>query len=117
VRYRTAGEKLLHEHWSDNESRKERPIRQPPSGAAERSFLLALVMQSRCAEGFDDFVTSIVAPTATGWNGRCRAGFAPAEDACPCTSQIYLTTRSSGNHRRCVKITFSRVRELMVDRE
>ena len=32
-------------------------------------------------EGFDDFVTSIAAPIATGWNDSCRAGVTPAEDA------------------------------------
>ena len=34
-----------------------------------------------CTEGFSDFVTSIAAPIATGWNDSCRAGFTPAEDA------------------------------------
>jgi len=29
--------------------------------------------------GFDDFVTSIAAPTVTGWNDSCRAGFHPLE--------------------------------------
>jgi hypothetical protein len=37
-------------------------------------------------EGFNDFVTSILAPTATGWNDSCRAGFTPAEDARLCTA-------------------------------
>ena len=32
-------------------------------------------------EGFSDFVTSIAAPIATGWNDSCRAGLSPAEDA------------------------------------
>jgi VIT1/CCC1 family predicted Fe2+/Mn2+ transporter len=32
-------------------------------------------------EGFSDFVSSIAAPIATGWNDSCRAGIAPAEDA------------------------------------
>jgi hypothetical protein len=32
-------------------------------------------------EGFDDFVTSIAAPIATGWNDSCQAGITPAEDA------------------------------------
>jgi hypothetical protein len=32
-------------------------------------------------EGFSDFVTSIAALVATGWNDSCRAGIAPAEDA------------------------------------
>ena len=32
-------------------------------------------------EGFDDFVTSIAAPIATGWNDSCRAGITPAENA------------------------------------
>ena len=45
-------------------------------------------------EGFDDFVTSIVAPTATGWNDSCRAGFAPAEDARLCTAHNKLTLRA-----------------------
>jgi hypothetical protein len=31
-------------------------------------------------EGFDDFVTSIVAPIATGWSKSCRVGIAPTED-------------------------------------
>jgi hypothetical protein len=53
VRCRAAGKKLWHEHWLDNESRKERPIRRPPCGAAERIFLLALARQSRCVKGFD----------------------------------------------------------------
>jgi hypothetical protein len=34
-----------------------------------------------CTEGFSDFVTSIAAPIATGWNDSCRAGLSPAEDA------------------------------------
>jgi hypothetical protein len=37
-------------------------------------------------EGFSDFVTSIAAPIATGWNDSCRAGIAPAEDARLCTA-------------------------------
>jgi hypothetical protein len=32
-------------------------------------------------EGFNDIVTSIAAPIATGWNDSCRAGIAPAENA------------------------------------
>ena len=32
----------------------------------------------------------IVAPTATGFKDRCRAGFVPAEDACFCTEDSYL---------------------------
>ena len=32
-------------------------------------------------EGFGDFVTSIAAPIATGWNDSCRAGITPAEEA------------------------------------
>ena len=32
-------------------------------------------------EGFGDFVTSIAAPIATGWNDSCRAGITPAENA------------------------------------
>jgi hypothetical protein len=31
-------------------------------------------------EGFDDFVTSIVAPIATGWSESCRVGISPTED-------------------------------------
>jgi hypothetical protein len=42
---------------------------------------------TRCVQGSDDFVASIVAPTATGWNDSCRAGFASAEDARLCTAQ------------------------------
>jgi hypothetical protein len=38
------------------------------------------------SEGFNDFVTSIVAPIATGWSDSCRAGFAPAERQRLCTA-------------------------------
>jgi hypothetical protein len=31
-------------------------------------------------EGFDDVVTAIVAPIATGWSETCRVGIAPTED-------------------------------------
>ena len=37
-------------------------------------------------EGFNRFVTSTVAPIATGWSESCRAGFAPAERPCLCTA-------------------------------
>jgi hypothetical protein len=38
--------------------------------------------------GFSRFVTSTTAPIATGWNGNCRAGFAPAGKPCLCTAQM-----------------------------
>jgi hypothetical protein len=38
---------------------------------------------TRCVEGFDDFVTAVVDPNATGWNDSSRAWLAPAEDARP----------------------------------
>jgi hypothetical protein len=87
ARFRNASKRLWHEHWTGKRSRKECPIRRPPCGAAERIFLLALARQSRCVEGFDDFVTSIAAPTATGWNNRHRAGLVPNEDARLSSSQ------------------------------
>jgi hypothetical protein len=31
-------------------------------------------------EGFNNFVTSIIAPIATGWSDSCRVGFAPTEN-------------------------------------
>ena len=31
-------------------------------------------------EGFNSFVTSTVAPIATGWSDSCRVGFAPTEN-------------------------------------
>jgi len=33
-----------------------------------------------CIRGFDEFVTSLAAPIATGWSESCRVGFAPTED-------------------------------------
>src|ERR1700722_1895462 len=48
---------------------------------------------TRCVKGSDDFVASIAAPTATGWNDSCRAGFAPAEDARLGTAHSILTLR------------------------
>jgi hypothetical protein len=48
---------------------------------------------TRCVQGSDDFVASIAAPTATGWNDSCRAGFAPAEDARLGTAHSILTLR------------------------
>jgi hypothetical protein len=62
----------------------------PPGEAAERIFLLAFVRLSRCVEGFDDIVTCTVAPTGTGWNDSCRAGFAPAEDATPLHRALFF---------------------------
>jgi len=37
---------------------------------------------TRITEGFNDFVTSIVAPVASGWSG-CRVGLAPTGKAPP----------------------------------
>jgi hypothetical protein len=37
---------------------------------------------TRITEGFNDFVTSTVAPVASGWSG-CRVGFAPTGKAPP----------------------------------
>ena len=39
-------------------------------------------------EGFDDFVTSVVAPIATGWSKSCRVGIAPTENRRLCTAHI-----------------------------
>ncbi len=39
-------------------------------------------------EGFNRFVTSTVAPIATGWSESCRAGFAPAERPCIGTAHM-----------------------------
>jgi hypothetical protein len=47
-------------------------------------------------KAFDDFVTSITDPTATGWNDSCGTRFTPAEDARLCTAHINLTTRDGG---------------------
>jgi hypothetical protein len=55
---------------------------------------------TRCVKGSDDFVASIAAPTATGWNDRCRAGFAPAEDARLCTAHRNLTLRRQFENQR-----------------
>ncbi len=46
-----------------------------------------------CIEGFDEFVACLAAPTATGWNDSCQAGFAPAEDARLFTAHSFLTLR------------------------
>jgi len=40
---------------------------------------------ARLSEGFNHFVTSIVAPVASGWSG-CRAGLAPAGKRRLCTA-------------------------------
>jgi hypothetical protein len=37
---------------------------------------------TRITEGFNDFVTSAVAPVASGWSG-CQVGFAPTGKAPP----------------------------------
>ena len=61
---------------------------------ARRPCLLAESPEAtRCVKGSDDFVASIAAPTATGWNDSCRAGFAPAEDARLGTAHSILTLR------------------------
>jgi hypothetical protein len=82
----------------------EHPIRWPPCRAAEQNFLLVLASQSRCTEGFDDFITSVVTPTATGWNNICRAGFAPAEDARLCRSHGYSPPPGDDCHPNTLSI-------------
>ena len=58
------------------------------------AFLLAeSPIATRSPEGFDEFVTSLIAPNATGWNDRCRAGLTPAEDAHLDTAHSFLTIR------------------------
>ena len=49
---------------------------------------------TRLSEGFNHFVTSIVAPVASGWSG-CRAGLAPAGKRRLCTA--HATTGRSGS--------------------
>jgi hypothetical protein len=65
------------------------------SGVVVQSAAACLLAESpdatRCVKGFDDFVASIAAPTATGWNDSCRAGFPPAEDARLGTAHSNLT--------------------------
>ena len=46
-----------------------------------------------CIEGFDDVVTSIVAPIATGWSESCRVGIAPTED------RRLVTAHNGDRHR------------------
>src|ERR1700682_6532425 len=62
-------------------------------------------------EGFDDFVTSIVAPIATGWSESYRVGIAPTEDRHLCTahnvpfafpSWRLQRRRQNGHHRPVV---------------
>ncbi len=54
-------------------------------GVVVQSAVACLLAESpeatRCVKGSDDFVAFTAAPTATGWNDSCRAGFPPAEDA------------------------------------
>jgi hypothetical protein len=57
---------------------QEGNLRIPPKRSLEA--ITKAAWPTPCAESFDEFVTSIAAPTATGWNDSCRAGFAPAEE-------------------------------------
>ena len=52
---------------------------------------------TRLSEGFNHFVTSIVAPVASGWSG-CRAGLAPAGKRRLCTA--HATTGPSRRARK-----------------
>ena len=41
--------------------------------------MLAKSLRTLYTEGFNRFVTSTIAPIASGWNVSCRAEFAPTE--------------------------------------
>ncbi len=58
---------------------------------------------TRCVEGSGDFVTSIAAPIATGWNDSCRAGFTPAEDARLGTGACILALRENDYGQKMVR--------------
>jgi hypothetical protein len=58
---------------------------------------------TRFTEGFNRFVTSTIAPVASGWSG-CRAGLAPAGKAPPLHG-----ARHEGTSARTIETTFERL--------
>jgi hypothetical protein len=65
-----------------------------------------------CSEGFDDLVTSIVAPLATGWSESCRVGLAPNEKRHLCTAHIdtgfsFHNSGHAGCHRHRLEVDYS----------
>ena len=63
------------------------PANEPDPGVVQRIVIFSPTAEveahqfvTRYTEGYSHFVTSMIAPVASGWSDSCRAGLAPTEE-------------------------------------